>query len=328
MITSTDGVRLAVQEHGNSASPTLVAIHGYPDNHTIWDGMVPLLSDRFHVVTYDVRGAGASDRPAARSAYRIEQLVEDFGAVIDAVSPGAPVHLLAHDWGSIQTWDALTEERFAHRVSSFTSVSGPSLDHAGFWMRGVLDHPRAALKQLLSSYYIVLCQLPWLPEFLARKGLVDTMVARSSSLGLTERIRPPAEPTPESANLVQLYRANFARRLLRPRPPRVHIPVLVIAPTEDIHVTVGVALGAPAPYVDRLQTRTIPGNHWMVRHSPEVIAPLVVEFIDGLATEASLGRTNEAESHHHQPDRREQTSDTRHPEPDPARPHPARRTRL
>jgi pimeloyl-ACP methyl ester carboxylesterase len=154
-------------------------------------------------------------------------------------------------------------------------------------MRGVIDHPGAALKQLLSSYYIVLYQLPVLPEFLARKGLVDKMVARSSSLGRSERVHPPAAPTQESASLIPLYRANFARRLLRPRPPRVRIPVLVIAPTQDIHVTVGIGLGAPVPYVDRLQTRTVPGSHWMVRHSPEVIAPLVIEFIDGLAAETT-----------------------------------------
>jgi pimeloyl-ACP methyl ester carboxylesterase len=287
MITSTDGVRLAVQESGDPANPTLVAIHGYPDNHTIWDGLVPLLTDRFHVVTYDVRGAGGSDRPTAVSAYKIEQLVEDFGAVIDAVSPDAPIHLLAHDWGSIQIWDALTDETFGHRVSSFTSVSGPSLDHAGLWMRGVTDHPALALKQLLSSYYVALYQLPWLPERLARTGLVDKMVARSSSLGRSEKVLPPAEPTSESESLIQLYRANFARRLWRPRPPRVRIPVQVIAPTEDIHVTVGVALGAPAPWVDDLRTHTIPGNHWMVRQSPEVIARLVGEFIDELAHETA-----------------------------------------
>lgn len=288
-------MRLAVQEQGDRTNPTLVAIHGYPDNHTIWDGLVPLLTDRFHVVTYDVRGAGDSDRPAAGSAYRIEQLVEDFGAVIDTVSPDSPVHLLAHDWGSIQIWDALTEERFAHRVSSFTSISGPSFDHAGVWMRGVFDHPRAALKQFLSSYYMAIYQLPLLPELIARRGIVDRMVAWSSSLGRSERVHPPAVPTPESSSLIQLYRANLLRRLLRPRPPRVRIPVLVIAPTEDIHVTVGVALGAPAPYVDRLQTRTVPGNHWMVRHSPEVIAPLVIDFIDGLGTDTSQAASREPE---------------------------------
>jgi len=63
--------------------------------------------------------------------------------------------------------------------------------------------------------------------------------------------------------------------------------VQVIAPTEDIHVTVGVALGAPAPWVDDLRTHTIPGNHWMVRQSPEVIARLVGEFIDELAHETA-----------------------------------------
>src|SRR5438309_1175852 len=65
-VTSTDGVTLAVYEHGDPAAPTIVAVHGYPDNHSVWDGVVELLSDRFHVVTYDVRGAGASDKPSAR----------------------------------------------------------------------------------------------------------------------------------------------------------------------------------------------------------------------------------------------------------------------
>src|SRR5205085_969867 len=60
-------------------------------------------------------------------------LVRDMAAVIDAVSPDEKVHLVGHDWGSIQAWEAVTTmpERFA----SFTSISGPGLDHAGLRMR-------------------------------------------------------------------------------------------------------------------------------------------------------------------------------------------------
>ena len=74
-ISSADGVTLAVYEAGNPDAPTVVAIHGYPDNHAVWDGVVQLLADTFHVVTYDVRGTGASDKPGSRDAYRYEQTV-------------------------------------------------------------------------------------------------------------------------------------------------------------------------------------------------------------------------------------------------------------
>ena len=100
-VVSADGTRIAVFETGDPALTTVVAVHGYPDNHTLWDGVVEQLAADYHVVTYDVRGAGASEVPAGRPGYRIPRLVEDLAAVLDATSPHAPAHLLAHDWGSI-----------------------------------------------------------------------------------------------------------------------------------------------------------------------------------------------------------------------------------
>jgi pimeloyl-ACP methyl ester carboxylesterase len=42
-VPATDGLDLAVYEAGDPAAPTIVAIHGYPDNATIWDPVVELL---------------------------------------------------------------------------------------------------------------------------------------------------------------------------------------------------------------------------------------------------------------------------------------------
>ena len=61
-VRSGDGVELAVYETGEPSAPTILAVHGYPDNHTVWDGILPLLAADFRVVTYDVRGAGASPK--------------------------------------------------------------------------------------------------------------------------------------------------------------------------------------------------------------------------------------------------------------------------
>ena len=60
---------------------------------------------------------------------------DDFAAVIDAMAPGQPVHVLAHDWGSIGMWEYLRRPGASDRVASFTSVSGPGADHLAGYIR-------------------------------------------------------------------------------------------------------------------------------------------------------------------------------------------------
>ncbi len=280
-VISSDGVGLAVFESGDPAAPTIVAVHGYPDNHAVWDGVAALLADRFHVVTYDVRGAGASDKPGATSAYRMPQLVDDLAAVIDAVSPAAPVHLLAHDWGSIQSWPAVTDERLAGRIATFTSVSGPSLDYSGAWLRQVRRHPGASLRQLAHSYYIGLFQLPGLPELAVRRGLLDRGLALSTA-GSRSVAAVDADPqrTPaDKLNGINLYRANMVGRLSRPRPVPAPLPVQVVVAEQDPFVTPQLAVEAAQPWVTDLTVRRLAGGHWVVSERPDLIARLTSEFI-------------------------------------------------
>ncbi|TVS98768.1 alpha/beta fold hydrolase, partial [Amycolatopsis bartoniae] len=164
------GVRLAVFEEGPRDAPTVVLVHGYPDTHAVWDDVAAALASRFHVVRYDVRGAGRSDVPRGTAAYRLEHLKNDLFAVLDAVSPDAPVHLVAHDWGSLQSWEAVTEPGAHTRIASYTSISGPCLDHVAHWMRRPLTPRRLkqVVTQQLHSWYILAFHVPVLPELLWR----------------------------------------------------------------------------------------------------------------------------------------------------------------
>ena len=278
-VLSTDGVALAVYELGDPGRPTVVAVHGYPDDHTVWDCVVALLADDFRVVTYDVRGAGASEAPKSRAGYRIPQLVDDLAVVLDATAPGEKVHLLAHDWGSIQSWGAVTDERFADRLAGFTSISGPSLDMAGAWVRRFDTHPISSLRQLAMSSYIGLFQAPFVPEALARAGVVDWAVARSSAGGGSHHPRHGRRPTRDLVNGLELYRANMLGSGVRTVPSRAVAPVQVLAPAHDAHVVSRMQREAPAPYVDMLVSHEIDGNHWVVEQRPELIARHVRDFI-------------------------------------------------
>lgn len=275
-VIGAGGLPLAVAETGRASAPVLVCVHGYPDNRSVWDGLVERLSDRYRVVTYDVRGAGESGTPSGRHEYHLDRLAEDLAAVLDAVSPDRPVHLLAHDWGAIQAWHALTRGWLAGRVSSYTSISGPSLDHAGAWLRSRFGwRPRAlgeAVNQLLHSAYIGFFQLPVIPELAWRSGVMTAVMRR-----LDRTARTPVRS--DARHGLELYRENMLTRLSTPDPQRTEVPVQVLAPTGDPFVSVALQTGIEG-WVPDLRVRRLPGGHWLPRARPEVVARCVAELVD------------------------------------------------
>lgn len=288
-VSTTDGLRLAVYEQGDRANPTILAVHGYPDNHTIWDDVSASLADRYHVVSYDVRGAGDSGRPRHQIDYRLSQLEADLVAVIDEVSPDEPVHLLGHDWGSIQAWHAITGERARTRVKSFTSISGPCLDHVGEWFRTQLKRPtprrlREMAIQLAFSGYIGFFQLPVVPELAWRSRLLPRVLRR------LERFDPaadrPGRPSiRDGLHGLGLYRANMSPRLSRPTNRRADVPVQVIAPTRDPFVTAPVQSDI-GRWVPQSWVRCVPGGHWLPRTRPDVVARCTAELVDHIEHDA------------------------------------------
>ena len=98
-VDSVDGVRIAVYEQGNPDGPTVVMVHGWPDSHVLWDGVVPLLADRFRIIRYDNRGVGKSSVPKPVSAYTMAKLADDSRRGDRELSPGEPVHLLGSRLG-------------------------------------------------------------------------------------------------------------------------------------------------------------------------------------------------------------------------------------
>ncbi|MBE9372961.1 SDR family oxidoreductase [Saccharopolyspora sp. HNM0983] len=283
-MTATDGTPLAVFERGDPDKPTILAVHGYPDDHTVWDGVTEALAERFHVVAYDVRGAGGSGRPRQRSAYRLDQLAADLRSVVDVVSPDRPVHLLAHDWGSIQSWHAVTGDELRGRIASFTSISGPCLDHAGAWFRSKLRRPsprnlREVATQLACSGYIGFFQLPLIPELAWRSRVLPRVIDRLEKSDPAAAEHPTRPATADGIDGLALYRSNMLPRLGRPGARRTDIPVQVIAPTGDPFVTApaqsGIAEWAPDSWV-----RRVPGGHWLPRTRPDVVARCATELVD------------------------------------------------
>ena len=293
------GVRLAVFEHrptgdepgdgggeNGPAAPVLLFVHGYPDSHVVWDEICARLGPDVHTVRYDVRGAGESQAPSSVRGYRLDQLADDLFAVADAVSPGRPVHVVAHDWGSIQSWHAVTDRRAERRIASFTTISGPCLDHTAYWFRERYRHPTPrrlaqALRQGTKSWYIYAFHVPLLPALTWRYWLARSW---GGLLKRAEGIEPsPGHPQPtlarDAVNGIGLYRANMFPRLARPGFRYARLPVQIISPMQDRFVSPALAEGLDR-WAPDLRRHTLTCGHWgaLTRKAPEVAA-LISDFV-------------------------------------------------
>ncbi|HET9257893.1 MAG TPA: SDR family oxidoreductase, partial [Pseudonocardiaceae bacterium] len=197
-------------------------------------------------------------------------------AVIDAVSPEGPVHLLAHDWGSVQAWHALSGPWLPGRVRSFTSISGPCLDHAGHWFRARLRRPtpravRELITQAVSSWYIAFFQLPLLPELAWRAGLSQRVMR------LLGGVSDPS--IADAVTGVRLYRANMLPRLSSPEARSTEIPVQVLVPRRDPFVSRSLQTDI-SQWAPSLAIRELAGGHWLPRTHPRGVARCASELID------------------------------------------------
>ncbi len=99
-VTGSEGVRLSVRVHDapSISAPGLLLQHGLASSQRIWDLMLPRLTRRFRVVTYDARGHGLSSKPS--SGYGFDSIVADARAVIRAAGLRRPI-VAGHSWGAM-----------------------------------------------------------------------------------------------------------------------------------------------------------------------------------------------------------------------------------
>jgi 3-oxoadipate enol-lactonase len=75
-----------------AAGHSLVLLHELGGTLHSWDAVAPRLAERFRVLRYDQRGAGASEK--VRQDFTNDTLVEDFAALAKSVGLGPPYHFV------------------------------------------------------------------------------------------------------------------------------------------------------------------------------------------------------------------------------------------
>lgn len=270
------GIELAVHVAGEG--PPVLLVHGFPDDHEVWEKQIPpLVAAGYRVIAPDTRGCGQSAIPATLADYRIDYLIADMIAVLDhfGVQKSA---LVAHDWGAMIAWRLA----IAHpeRFERFAALS--------------VGHPAtlgaAGLRQMLKSYYIFLFQIRGLGEWFMRGRNWRMVREFSGSPEESERaVARLSRPGRLTAG-INYYRANM--RIFRDRnaPNCTGMPVLGIASDNDPYIT-DQPLRETARFVDGpYRFELIQGaGHWLQRDAPHSVNALLLDFLGERRAQEEIG---------------------------------------
>jgi pimeloyl-ACP methyl ester carboxylesterase len=159
-LPGTDGVELAAAV-GGSGSP-VVLLHGFPQTHLMWRHVAQRLADEHTVICPDLRGYGASDKPAATGpeVYSKRTMAADVVALAAALGHER-FALVGHDRGALVAFRAGLDHPETLTHLGILDVV-PTLD-----MWNVLHGVPAAV-----GYHLFLMAQP--------PGLPETMIANSA----------------------------------------------------------------------------------------------------------------------------------------------------
>ncbi len=118
-VQRTDGQAIAVREFGakfRGQGPSLVLMHGFPDNQHLYDLLIPALATKHHVISFDFVGWGDSDKPWP-FVYDVASQRADLDAVVRHFAL-TRVALVVHDLSGHAgiDWALDNPERTAHLV--------------------------------------------------------------------------------------------------------------------------------------------------------------------------------------------------------------------
>lgn len=256
-VTGHEGVRLSGRVFGEPGAPGLLLHHGLASSQHIWDQMLPRLTRRMQVVTYDARGHGVSAKPSR--GYGFDHIVGDALAVARATALSRPI-VAGHSWGAMVTLE------LAARHSD--SIAGAMLIDGGLQrMRDVMDWPTT--KTVLAPPH--LSGMP-LGEF---RGLMRTF------LGEAVEVTPDLEA--QVLSVMRVRRDNT----IRPRLARSNHLRILRAIWEQDPYTLWSAMRLPTLTIVA-RDRTEVQRHSQMRRAVARVRsltrgrPVTVEWMDGI----------------------------------------------
>jgi haloacetate dehalogenase len=274
-----DGIELNAAVGGDG--PALVLLHGFPETHLMWRHVAPILAEHHTVICPDLRGYGASSKPAAvdENTYSKRTMAADIIGLADALD-FAQFALVGHDRGALVAFRAGLDH--PNRISHLGILDiVPTLDT---WK--VLHGVSAAV----AFHLYLMAQPADLPEQMIANS-ADTFFSHFLDIWSKSSGAIPAEVRAEYLracrgaipSIVADYRATATVDIKHDQADldagrQLTMPVVVVQ--QDWGAQLGFdATAIWRPWVTDLQHFTTQAGHFMAEEAPEDIATLVLDLV-------------------------------------------------
>ncbi len=271
-----EGLEIFYREAGSADAPTVLLLHGFPSSSRMWEPLLPLLADQYHLIAPDYPGFGHSSAPSTSEfAYTFDRLAQVMDAFVSKLGLTSYV-LFLQDYGG--------------PVGFRLALSHPER------VRGIIIQNAVSHEQGLSSLWDARRRY-WADP----AGELDTLKANFISLEATRLRHVGTSPHPErydpdswsdeyaflsrpgqadiQATLFLDYRSNVASYLRWQKWLReVQPPMLVVWGTYDSSFTVAGAT-AYADDVPDAKVHLLEAGHFVLDEATDEVAQLVRRFL-------------------------------------------------
>lgn len=253
---------LTLNVHDQGGGPTVLLVHGFPLDHTMWGPQIDRLARTHRVVAPDLRGFGASDGLPGTSS--MSQMADDLAHLLDRLSIREPVTLCGLSMGGYVAWQ--------------------------FWRR----HP-ALLRGLLLCNTRALADAPEIAR--GRLQTAETVLSQGPQVMAEPMLRRLFAPqtwqkTPERVEEMRrvIHQASprgvaAALRGMAERPdvtdwlPQITVPALLVGGEHD-GISPPAEMRAIAARMPNAQYREVPGaGHMAPYERPAEFNSLVADWL-------------------------------------------------
>ena len=215
MRISVNDIMLSYSDKGKKGAPSVIFIHGFPFNKSMWNMQVKALEDNYRTIAYDIRGHGNSGR--GETDFSIELFVRDLLALMDALKIRKTV-LCGLSMGGYIALNAVENfpERFDALILSDTNCTADTSEAKEKRMKAIENIRKNGVEKYADES---------IKNFFAS----ESYTTRGKEIaGVREMILKTSEQSLSSTLLALSVRKETCTNL-----PAINIPVLILVGKED-----------------------------------------------------------------------------------------------
>ena len=270
-----EDLNIRYAELGDPAKPTVLLLHGVPENLQAWYAVAPLLAEKYHVLAVDWPGFGGSDPLASPEDYTSRRFAEVIVDFMDSIQI-CQANLVATDIALLPS--LLVGLEHPSRVSKLAVMDGipfPRPQYSSWELKSFAKKGSIIGKALVRWFPRITAEISYLKGFYRGHSIPAEVRREFLSDGVSENT--------QEAFLSYFQNFRTGQEYFEPRAQELQTPVLVVWGKYDRFISskLGREIAERLPNA-KLEVIDKSG-HYVHMDKPQELVQVLTQFLDEAA---------------------------------------------